>query len=57
MGEVMGGVDQCHVAKRLGKVTHQAFSLNVVFFAEQTHIVSEAKQFLEQGFGIGLATQ
>ena len=50
--QVVGGVDQGHVGEGLGEVAHLALGHGVVFLGQQTEVVAEADQTIEQGVGV-----
>jgi hypothetical protein len=45
------GLDECQVRKRLGKVAELDPSPRIVFFAQQSEIVAQTKQAIEQCLG------
>ena len=55
--QIARGVDERHVRERLRKVAQHPPSLRIVFFGEQSHVVAQRQQTLEQLFRLGRAVR
>ena len=50
----MRRIDQREMGERLGEVAQQTMLLRMIFFREQSDIVAQLKQALEETLGVGL---
>ena len=55
--QVVGTVHQCHVGERLGEVAELAPRRRVIFLGQESNVVGEANQSLEEGASFVDASQ